>query len=169
MSHGTVEEHRGQYLRHALGKYFRIYVRATLNKQRKVRGSISQDRKKWSRSHLRFARSLYCLIDPHTNWYGDIVTQVSSKDVNISFRVIFLCMTYHKRSSCRQVDLQANKYNCLKLSHVDTHHLSSCSEAVRAASVLTLGQVQGKGIVRQCLAALSSATTSPCLRELSRE
>ena len=69
---------------------------------------------------------------------------------------MLLHMTHRISRSRRQVDPKANSYlNLGRVPKMPTS-LSSCSEGVRAASVMPLGQVLGIGPLRRSLAALSA-------------
>ena len=73
---------------------------------------------------------------------------------------MLLHMTHRISRARRQVDPKANSYlNLGRVPKMPTS-LSSCSEGVRAASAMPLGQVLGIGVVRQSLAALSSCSHS---------
>ena len=76
--------------------------------------------------------------------------------MEMEFRVMLLHMTHRISRARRQVDPKANSYlNLGRVPKMPTS-LSSCSEGVRAASVMPLGQVLGIGPLRRSLAALSA-------------
>ena len=76
--------------------------------------------------------------------------------MEMKFRVMLLHMTHRISRARRQVDPKANSYlNLGRVPKMPTS-LSSCSEGVRAASVMPLGQVLGIGPLRRSLAALSA-------------
>ena len=86
----------------------------------------------------------------------NVVTWGSSEVIEMGFMVMLSHATHRTSRASRQVDPKANSYLILQRVAKMPTSLSSCSEGVRAASVMPLGQVLGIGPLRRSLAALSA-------------